>query len=114
MFFYARGILCFQQGKQNMKIIIPESIAPTLIKTFHESHKLMHASAEKMKIVLTNVFLFKNFLKTAQIIVGQRKFSLQYKPNKLGKQPIYRNRLYFQPRKILSLDLVHVNHKFSH
>ena len=69
----------------------------------------MHASVERMGIILQDVFFFKNYRKTAEEVVKSCKFCLQTKPSLQAKPPIFPSRLHFYPRKTLSIDLVHIS-----
>ena len=69
----------------------------------------MHASVDKMGMILQDVFLFKKFRKTAEDVIRNCAFCLQTKPSLQAKPPIFPSRLHFYPRKTLSIDLVHIS-----
>ena len=70
MFLLIHAILWFKQGHHSLKIVIPQEIAIDVIEKFHSTNKLMHASVDKMAVILESVLLFQNFKKSAlQIFV---------------------------------------------
>ena len=114
MFLLIHDILCFKQGNHPLKIVVPQEIAKDVIEKFHSTNKLMHASVDKMAVILKSVFFFQNFKKSALQVVKECKFCLQFKPNQLGQQPIFKSRLLFYPRKVISIDLVHISANLEH
>ena len=61
MFLLIHDILFFKQGNQPLKIVIHQEIAIDVTKKFHSTIKLMHASVDKMAVILKGVFFFQNF-----------------------------------------------------
>ena len=74
----------------------------------------MHASVDKMYVILKSVFFFQNFRKSALQVVKDSKFCLQFQPNQLGQQPIFKSRLLFYHRKVISIHLVHISANLDH
>ena len=62
-----------------------------------------------MAVILKSVLFFQNFKKSALQVVKECKFCCQFKPNQLGQQLIFKSRLLFYPRKVISIDLVHIS-----
>ena len=61
MFLLIHDILCFKQGNHPLKIVVPQEIAKDVIEKFHSTNKLMHASVDKMAVILKSVFFFPEF-----------------------------------------------------
>ena len=96
------------------KIVIPQEIDIDVIEKFNSTNKLMHASVDKMAVIPKSEFFFQNFKKSALQVVKDCKFRLQFKLNQLGQQPIFKSRLLFYPRKVISIDLVHISANQEH
>ena len=107
-FRLVHGLICFQITNSPIKVLVPISIEYDLIKKFHVSHKTLHVSVKKMGLYLKNVFFFKIFQKTAEMVVATCIFCQTNTPAKHGTLPILKHRIAFSPRKNLSLDIVHV------
>ena len=67
-------------------MVIPQEKAIDVIEKFHSTINLMHASVDKMAVILKSVFFFQNFKKSALQVIKDCKFCLQFKPNQLGQQ----------------------------